>query len=65
MRPMNAFQSLRLLRRQGLVPRPLARQMRSLLRSATTTVVVLPKSLHPIAQLLWLVSEPPPTPSRH
>lgn len=62
---MNAFQSLRLLRRQGLVPRLQARQMHSLLRSAMETEVLLPKSLHPVAQLLWLVTAPPPTPSRH
>ena len=62
---MNAFQSLRLLRRQGLVPRPLARQMHSLLRSATVREVLLPKRLHPVAQLMWLVTEPPPTPTKH
>jgi hypothetical protein len=62
---MNAQQSLRLLRRQGLVPRLQARQMRSLLRTATQPVVLLPPSLWPTAQLLWLVTAPPPTPAIH
>ena len=58
---MNAYQALRLLRRQRLVPRLQARQMQSLLRSATTDLIVVPNSLIPLCQLLWLAQTPPAT----
>ena len=58
---MNAYQALRLLRRQRLVPRLQARQLSSLLRSATEDYLILPSSLTPLAKLLWLAQTPPAT----
>jgi hypothetical protein len=60
---MNAYQALRLARRQQLVPRLQARQMQSLLRTSTTELLLVPASLQPLCQLLWLANATPPTPT--
>ena len=61
---MDAFQALRLLRRTAKVPRLQAKQLNSLLRimrASPMAEMLLPRSLIPLLDLVWLAQVTPPT----
>jgi hypothetical protein len=60
---LDALGALKLLRRQGLVSRQLARQFKAEIRSESNRP--LPASLDQVCVLVFLTAVQPPTPSLH